>query len=692
MRSFIDLIEHSPLVERDQYFGIAYWVSPSGNITEADGEHADWVRAHAQFLGLDDSQVATDDDAVYYAIQKGWTRVVVQSTFTGISAKDMNAVHKAVRSLVRNKMVERTTNLEIDLYGDDPYHPDYRSFKSPNEAMMAEGKVTLYTDPNYFGAEVDDTGFSSLPIVNIPTNKLVGFEPDKKMNDPKSQANVKKIIAGLEKGDPIPPILVRHYKGGFQVLDGHHRFWAFKLLKKAAIPARIVPDHDIEEVKKVSESSLEQKDTAIYKGKNFWSGVFDTSDGHIREVHSYKKAKDNDFHHSMYVSPQSQDAMKHGEAGFFWVADGEIHTEWRDSEAPKAIVDAIRDQITFIEKEALGETLKKVHGKWALVSRKDPHKVLQYYHGPEGQKPSQEWVDKVESRIRAFSGMSEDVTLDEFITEDLKGWQKAVLGAGMTAAATAGMLHQIDKNNPAAPTHQVQQHDAIGDMINAQSAEPNRFVRTAVDAPVPPARPKVTAPDPATAAEKEAFVSKMLPMIRVENHKLVELRKHVQGLMKKKTLTPAERDEVEALMKRYRVEDGDLRKLEAKINIIPPSLVLAQSAVESGWGKSRLAQDGNVMFGQKTTGDKAVSAAEDGTRYAAFDDPSHAVASYMHNLNSHPAYKEFRQARNSMLNKGQKVHGHQLAPFLTKYSSRGEDYADQIKNLIHGAGFTKFDG
>jgi len=77
---------------------------------------------------------------------------------------------------------------------------------------VGEGKVKLYTDPDYFGAEVDDSGFDSLPVVNIPADQLVGFEPDDKMNQSKSKANVKKIVAGLEKGEKLPPILVRKYK------------------------------------------------------------------------------------------------------------------------------------------------------------------------------------------------------------------------------------------------------------------------------------------------------------------------------------------------------------------------------------------------------------------------------------------------------------------------------------------------
>jgi hypothetical protein len=50
----------------------------------------------------------------------------------------------------------------------------------------------------------------------------------------------------------------------------------------------------------------------------------------------------------------------------------------------------------------IDEVLRKVNGKWALVSRKDPTKVLQYYHGPHDQKPSAAWVSKVERRVHSF--------------------------------------------------------------------------------------------------------------------------------------------------------------------------------------------------------------------------------------------------------------------------------------------------
>lgn len=48
----------------------------------------------------------------------------------------------------------------------------------------------------------------------------------------------------------------------------------------------------------------------------------------------------------------------------------------------------------------INETLKQVNGKWAVVSKSDPSKVLQYYKG-EG-KPSEDWFKKVERRIQYF--------------------------------------------------------------------------------------------------------------------------------------------------------------------------------------------------------------------------------------------------------------------------------------------------
>jgi hypothetical protein len=161
-----------------------------------------------------------------------------------------NLAYKAVR---KQGLVQALHDLKAELHGEK---------LSIDESE--KDKIILSTDPNWYGAEVGDYKASG-PVVNISAAKLVGFEPDEKMSQPKSKANVKKIVAGLKKGDKLPPILVRKYKDGYQVVDGHHRFWAYKLLGVKSIPSQIVPDSDIEEKGKKEVSETADKQAAVLK-------------------------------------------------------------------------------------------------------------------------------------------------------------------------------------------------------------------------------------------------------------------------------------------------------------------------------------------------------------------------------------------------------------------------------------------
>ena len=169
---------------------------------------------------------------------------------------------------------------------------------------VAEGKVKLYTDPGYFGAEVDDTGFDGLPVVNIPTNQLVGFEPDSKMNQPKSRANVEKIVAGLKQGDKLPPLLVRKYKNGYQVLDGHHRFWAYKLSGTKSIPSRIVPDKDIEEISK--QGVVESVNDYLWHGSRYRNEVL------VPRQANDTGGKEESNKNAIYATPSAKVAIAMG--------------------------------------------------------------------------------------------------------------------------------------------------------------------------------------------------------------------------------------------------------------------------------------------------------------------------------------------------------------------------------------------
>ena len=75
--------------------------------------------------------------------------------------------------------------------------------------------------------------------------------------------------------------------------------------------------------------------------------------------------------------------------------------------------------VNFSIEENLEETLKKVKGEWALVSRKNPKKVLQYYHG--SGHPSKDWVNKVERRVHSFESIQEDESARPLVYLDMDG-------------------------------------------------------------------------------------------------------------------------------------------------------------------------------------------------------------------------------------------------------------------------------
>ena len=111
----------------------------------------------------------------------------------------------------------------------------------------SEAKIKLSKDPMNFGAMGLEKYKARGPVINIPTKDLVGFEPEDKMRDPKSMAKVDAIAKAVKDKQPIKPVLVRKYQNGYQIIDGHHRFWGQRKAGASSIKAQVVPDSDIED-------------------------------------------------------------------------------------------------------------------------------------------------------------------------------------------------------------------------------------------------------------------------------------------------------------------------------------------------------------------------------------------------------------------------------------------------------------
>lgn len=107
-------------------------------------------------------------------------------------------------------------------------------------------KVRLSLDPNDMGAYVHDEGMPE-PTVMLPIEEIrYVFEPDE-LHQTKNGApqKISKMVKAIMNGKQMPPILVRKYKDGYQVMDGHHRFKAYRLAKATEVPVRIVDPENI---------------------------------------------------------------------------------------------------------------------------------------------------------------------------------------------------------------------------------------------------------------------------------------------------------------------------------------------------------------------------------------------------------------------------------------------------------------
>ena len=136
-----------------------------------------------------------------------------------------------------------------------------------------------------------------------------------------------------------------------------------------------------------------------------------------------------------------------------------------------------------------------------------------------------------------------------------------------------------------------------------------------------------------------------------------------------------------------KLDENDLAKLKKRVDIIPPSLAMAQAAEESGWGTSRFAVQGNSLFGQwdfSGNGIKPRNQRKELGNYgiAKFDEPQQSIEAYILNINTHRAYKKLRDKRADMRKNNIKPSGWELAETLDKYSERGHDYVKSLHAIM----------
>jgi uncharacterized FlgJ-related protein len=183
---------------------------------------------------------------------------------------------------------------------------------------------------------------------------------------------------------------------------------------------------------------------------------------------------------------------------------------------------------------------------------------------------------------------------------------------------------------------------------------------------------------------KLLFITALLPVILEVNQRVLAEREQLIFLRSKigtpAGITPVERMWLEQLAIRYDAPSDKLEELLRRVDIVPPSMAIAQGGVESGWGTSVAARTANSLFGMVSAG-----------RPLPFVNVGEAANAYVANLNTHPAYASFRIERAAMRDRGEALDGYRLIGTLLRYSELGQQYVGFIRGVMRDDKLTDFD-
>ncbi len=204
--------------------------------------------------------------------------------------------------------------------------------------------------------------------------------------------------------------------------------------------------------------------------------------------------------------------------------------------------------------------------------------------------------------------------------------------------------------------------------------------------------------------KKKLFYLITLPIIHESNRLILEDREMVINIEKKflrADLNENEVNETVRLAVKYKLDYSTIdlklfRDLKQRINIIPVSLALAQAIVESGWGQSRFALEGNALYGQWTTNEQKGIIPEDrdeDKKHAVrkFENLKQSVQAYMHNINTHRAYYSFRVVRRIAERVQYTDPISAKVKFLAAYAEIGQEYVDKLELIIESNKLREFD-
>ena len=190
-----------------------------------------------------------------------------------------------------------------------------------------------------------------------------------------------------------------------------------------------------------------------------------------------------------------------------------------------------------------------------------------------------------------------------------------------------------------------------------------------------------------TSRRKNIFLSSILPLIVNSNLEILGHRKALCDAIKNN-----DNEKKQEIAKKYNIDLSTVEdlmiddKLIRHIDAIPISLAMSQAAVESGWGTSRFALQGNALFGQwvwnESKGIKPKFASDKNAVVRKFETLGGSVKAYLKNLNTHIAYSGMRAKRKRNCSQKKLISGYDLANWMGNYAITRDEYIKTLRLVI----------
>lgn len=191
---------------------------------------------------------------------------------------------------------------------------------------------------------------------------------------------------------------------------------------------------------------------------------------------------------------------------------------------------------------------------------------------------------------------------------------------------------------------------------------------------------------------KEKFIQFMLPAVLVVRHQLMDDLRHVEFIEKRmdggERIAPSDTAFLSQMYNKYHTDS--ISVLKRRIYPHPISLVIAQAALESGWGTSRFFREGNNIFGVWSfdSDDSRIPSKykrNGRTVYLkSYSSYIQSIRNYYLTIARVPYYKKFR------LKRWNGASSMDLLPFLSRYSEKSQ-YAQLAGSIIQDNNIQKYD-